>query len=139
MITDLNQADLVAFDNTHQKLYPHQYLDGIKHFNAGDYYQAHEVWEEIWLRSSGQEKLFYQMLIQSAVSLLHHERGNVRGSLSMYSAVMEKLARLPSVFMSLDLADFSQQMKRFFSEAAPTVGDNLTKPKPQIRLLRSAP
>src|SRR5262249_31389734 len=46
-------------------LYPTQYLDGIEHFNAGRYFEAHEIWEEIWLHSYGDTKLFYQMLIQA--------------------------------------------------------------------------
>ncbi|HEY6329060.1 MAG TPA: DUF309 domain-containing protein, partial [Blastocatellia bacterium] len=57
--------------------YPRQYSDGIIHFNSRRYYEAHEVWEEVWLESTGTEKLFYQMLIQSAVGLHHYERGNV--------------------------------------------------------------
>ncbi|HSB10901.1 MAG TPA: DUF309 domain-containing protein [Blastocatellia bacterium] len=117
--------------------YPVEYIEGIDHFNAGRYFDAHEVWEEIWLRSSGDTKVFYQMLIQAAVGLHHHQRGNPRGARAMHANVVEKLGRLPAMFMSLDLADFSQQFRSFLAaliednnEAAPT-----DKPRPQIRLL----
>src|SRR5215475_5591533 len=34
---------------TQSGLYPSPYLQGIEHFNKGRYFDAHEVWEEIWL------------------------------------------------------------------------------------------
>ncbi len=105
-----------AFDSTAIEVYPREYLQGIEDFNAGRYFDAHEVWEEIWLRSSGETKVFYQMLIQAAVGLHHYERGNARGARGMYANVIEKLGRLPSIFMSLDLADFCRQFKVALSE-----------------------
>ncbi len=101
----------LAFDRTAMETYPREYLQGIDDFNAGRYFDAHEIWEEVWLRSSGDTRLFYQMLIQAAVGLHHYERGNARGARGMHANVVEKLGRLPSVFMSLDLADFSRQFK----------------------------
>lgn len=129
--------DEQAFKEAHRKIYPREYLDGIAYFNARQYYEAHEVWEEIWLHSSGDTKLFYQMLIQAAVGLHHYERGNARGGRGMYKAVTEKLTRLPGVYMSLDLGDFYHQYKSFFAalienddEAAPPAD----RPRPLIRL-----
>jgi hypothetical protein len=94
--------------------YPVEYLMGIQHFNSGMYFEAHEIWEEIWLRSSDEARVFYQMLIQAAVALLHHQRGNYRGARGMYQNVVEKLAILPPAFMSLDLVDFKRQFLAFF-------------------------
>ncbi|HEY7545209.1 MAG TPA: DUF309 domain-containing protein, partial [Blastocatellia bacterium] len=71
-------------------------------------------WEEIWTRSEGQTKLFYQALIQAAVALHHLERENYRGARSVYRNVMEKLPALPPVFLSLDVEDFSRQFESFF-------------------------
>jgi len=119
--TQTNSAELPAAQqasrdrNLSGSFYPAQYLEGIEHFNAGRYFEAHEIWEEIWLHSSGDTKLFYQMLIQAAVSLHHHNRGNARGARGMYERVVEKLGRLPSVFMSLDLVGFSRQFKTYLS------------------------
>jgi hypothetical protein len=109
------------------KTRPREYLEGIEYFNAGHYYEAHEAWEDIWLKSSRDEKLFYQMLIQAAVSLYHHHRGNARGSKRLYRAAMEKLARLPSPMNGLDLVDFSHQLEEFFSGQSPS--------RPQMKLL----
>lgn len=121
-------------------LYPLEYIEGIEHFNAARYFDAHEVWEEIWLRSSGQTKVFYQMLIQAAVGLHHYERGNARGARGMHSNVIEKLGRLPSIFMSLDLADFSRQFRDHLAELIENNNEAppVDKPRPHIQLLDKA-
>lgn len=128
-----------AFAAEHERRYAREYLEGIEHFNARRYYDAHEIWEEIWLRSVDDTKLFYQMLVQAAVGLHHYERGNARGGRGLYHRVIAKLERLPTRFMSLDLADFIEQFKAFFAdliehqnEAAPLAD----KPRPRLRLLR---
>jgi hypothetical protein len=129
-----------AFDQEHFAIYPRGYLEGIEHFNAGRYYDAHEVWEEIWLRSQGPEKLFYQMLIQAAVGLHHYQRANSRGVRGMYKAVSERLTRLPSTFNSLDLVDFSCQYASFFKtliESEEELLPNAAKPRPRIALIKA--
>lgn len=129
-----------TFDRGHERIYPREYLKGIDYFNARSYFDAHEVWEEVWLRSTGDTKLFYQMLIQAAVGLHHYERDNYRGARGMYKNVIEKLQRLPSFYMSLDLADFSRRFRDFFAELIeneverPIASD---KPRPTISLLSS--
>ena len=129
------------FDAEHMRAYPPEYLDGIRLFNAQRYFDAHEAWEEIWLRSSGDDKLFYQMLIQSAVGLHHYERGNSRGGRGMHKAVIEKLSRLPAVYKSLDLVEFSRLFKGFFADLTENDNENAPPPdraRPGIRLLKGS-
>ena len=38
--------------------YESLYLDGIRHFNACDYYESHEVWEELWTEYRGESRKF---------------------------------------------------------------------------------
>lgn len=128
-----------AFDAAHARRYAREYLEGIEHFNARRYYDAHEIWEEIWLRSVDDTRLFYQMLVQAAVGLHHYERGNVRGGRGLYHRVIEKLERLPARFMALDLAEFTEQFKAFFAELIESQNDAAPpdeKPRPRIRLMK---
>jgi hypothetical protein len=120
-----------------QLSYPIEYLEGIKHFNKGRYFEAHEVWEEIWLHSTGDTKLFYQTLIQAAVGLHHFMRGNLRGARGMYKNVLEKLDRLPPYFMALDLLDFTRQFTIFFADLIDDRASNqygIDKVRPRIHL-----
>lgn len=56
---------------------------GIEHFNRKEFYDAHEVWEDVWRDSSGPEKKFLQGLIQAAVAFHHHSTGNLVGARSL--------------------------------------------------------
>src|SRR4029078_5456439 len=64
--------------------YDPRYLEGIEHFNKCDFFEAHEVWEELWADTQGQARKFYQGLIQVAVCLHHFGNGNTRGAKKLY-------------------------------------------------------
>ena len=137
---DLLEEGVEAFTREHEEAYPRQFIEGIRYFNQRNYYDAHEVWEEIWLHASGDEKVFYQMLIQSAVGLHHYERGNARGARGMYNAAAEKLRQLPREFMSLDLDRFSRDLTDSLKAACEDDADSITiqqqqAPRPHIKLL----
>ena len=101
------------------------YEEGIALFNDGKFFECHEAWEEIWNRSSGEEKLFYQGIIQAAVAILHAQRGNLTGAASLYAKASAKLDHLPSAHMGIALGELRDALKEFFAivlsgEALPT-------------------
>ena len=75
-----------------------RYRLGIRHFNAREFYDAHEVWEDVWRESHGMEKRFLQGLIQAAVALHHHSTGNVVGACSLMARARRNLAECPGEF-----------------------------------------
>ncbi len=77
--------------------YDSRYLAGIEHFNVCDFFEAHEVWEELWVDIEGPTRKFYQGLIQVAVCLHHFGNGNIRGARKLYHTSCRYLeAYLPS-------------------------------------------
>lgn len=62
-------------------------------FNDGQFWEAHEAWEAVWLESEGETKLALQALIQLAAAHYHFERDNEAGALRLIEAAREKLAR----------------------------------------------
>jgi predicted metal-dependent hydrolase len=51
-------------------------IEGVDHFNAGRFFDAHEVWEEVWRSQTPEPKPLLQGLIQIAVAMVHHrDRG----------------------------------------------------------------
>ena len=68
---------------------------GVALFNEGEYFACHEVWEELWKRSNGDERTALQGMIQAAAALLHAQRGNRRGALSIYAKALSNLNGLP--------------------------------------------
>ena len=58
---------------------PH-YRAGIELFNKCEFFEAHDVWEEVWAEYRGPSRTFYKGLIQVAVALHHFGNGNIRGA-----------------------------------------------------------
>ncbi|MFA7330090.1 MAG: DUF309 domain-containing protein [Candidatus Delongbacteria bacterium] len=67
---------------------------GLRQARRGHSFSAHEIWEELWLELSGDDRLWLQALIQLAVSQLHRESGNNSGALSLREKATVKLGRL---------------------------------------------
>jgi predicted metal-dependent hydrolase len=89
--------------------------EGIRLFNQGNFFQAHEAWEQAWKRAEGEEKTFYQGLIQAAVALCHVQRGNYAGAVSVYLKSWPRLARFPPVWMGIELGRFRSELRRYFA------------------------
>jgi predicted metal-dependent hydrolase len=99
--------------------YDPRYLAGILFFNAGDYFEAHEAWEDLWAESHGDERRFVQGLIQAAVGLFHFGGGNLGGAAKLYRTARDYMRPCGSPFMGLDTEAFWAKMERCF---APLLG-----------------
>src|SRR5690242_18943784 len=64
---------------------------GVELFNRGEFFECHEVLEQVWLNAQQQKTLFLQGLIQIAVSFYHLRRGNTIGAERLLSAGVSKL------------------------------------------------
>jgi predicted metal-dependent hydrolase len=65
---------------------------GMELFNAGRYFDAHEVWEDLWREMHGRDKLLVQALVQSAVALHHASTGNYVGAKSVMERAIRNMA-----------------------------------------------
>ena len=86
------------------------YLEGIQLFNEHEYFEAHEVWEDIWHEAYGLKYEFYQGMIQCAVALEHYLRSNPRGVVSLYDSYRRHFKGVPDVFMGLNVTGFLERM-----------------------------
>jgi predicted metal-dependent hydrolase len=87
------------------------YLDGITLFNDHEFFEAHEVWEDIWHMAFGLKHEFYQGMIQCAVALEHYRRSNPRGVVSLYQSYTRHMKDVPAKFMGLDVRSFLTRMR----------------------------
>jgi hypothetical protein len=110
-----------------------RYREGIRAFNEGDYYAAHDAWEPLWLERFGEEKDFLQGLILCAVALHHYERGNWNGARSRFRLALEKLEKYPAAYGGIDLLNFVRRMRgalhRLLTEDTPPPLDPRRVPK----------
>ena len=63
-------------DGDSQAIFEH----GIEMFNRGEFFECHEVLEQIWTSAQQPERWFLQSLIHFAVGFYHHQRSNPDGA-----------------------------------------------------------
>lgn len=63
----------------------------VERFNRGEYWDSHEVLEALWRAESGPLRPFYQGLIQAAAAMVHYERANRRGMLTLAERARARL------------------------------------------------
>ncbi len=73
--------------------YPDAYVEYLYHFHTTrDYFECHEILEEFWKnRELSYGHPVWVGLIQIAVSMYHHRRGNFGGAIKMLSRAIEIL------------------------------------------------
>ena len=71
--------------------WPEKYVEGIRLFNEEEFFECHDVLEELWAETLGEDKKFLQGLIQASVALFHFGNENLGGARKLYHASLEKL------------------------------------------------
>ncbi len=104
--------------DTAADVYDPLYLKGIAYFNACEFFEAHEVWEDLWKDYSGELRLFYKGLIQAAVALHHFGNGNIRGARKVYRSSRGYLEQYRPACVGLDLEKFLTEFDACFAEVA---------------------
>jgi len=95
------------------------YLRAVNLFNNANFFEAHEVWEDVWRPAVEPEKKFLQGLIQVAVAVHHHSRGNLAGARSLLERGHRNLADYAGDFGGIHLEALRQsleQWRRAFAE-----------------------
>ena len=85
-------------------MHPDGLLRGVELFNAAEFFEAHEVLADVWRAAPEPERKFLQGLIQVAVALHHHSRGNVVGCRSLLARAQRNLSGYPAQHGGLDVA-----------------------------------
>jgi predicted metal-dependent hydrolase len=90
---------------------PKLYVDGVRLFNERDFFECHELLEELWRHADGDDAKFYQGLIQAAVCLYHWGNANFDGAMRLAKSALGKLEGLPRVHMRLELGAFLDEFR----------------------------
>jgi 8-oxo-dGTP diphosphatase len=124
LIEEVSTKDWEAEKNAK---YPHEYLEGIRLFNVGDYFECHEMLEDLWHPSEGQTRLHYQGLIQAAIAVEHFRKGNWPGALGLYEKACDKWAQLPPEYMGVDLKWLKEKLDGFFDQVKKAGAEGMKK------------
>jgi len=92
--------------------YDPRYLEGIRRFNERRFFEAHEVWEGLWLDCDQSDRRFYQGLIQVAICLHHFGNGNTVGARKLYRSGRAYLERYGATYRGLDIHALAAGIER---------------------------
>lgn len=93
-----------------------QYREGIRLFNEEEFFECHDVLEELWAETDGPEKKFIQGLIQAAISLFHFGNENFGGAKKLYITARKLLDVHPAETMNIALGEFLVDYELCFRE-----------------------
>jgi uncharacterized protein len=81
-----------------------EFHEGIRLFNAGEFFEAHERLEQVWLADRSTHRLFLQALIHLAVGFHHARNGNPAGAERQLRKGLKKLAGYLPACAGIDTA-----------------------------------
>jgi len=73
-----------------------QFQHGLDLFNAGEFYDCHEVLEDLWNDLNGDEKRTVQGILQIAVGFYHLRTDNLSGARSLFRKALDKFEKYPT-------------------------------------------
>ncbi len=88
--------------NSSKPDYQTHFLEGVRHFNAHEFWEAHEAWETIWLVAESDVEQFLQGMIQLAAAYHHVKRGTFRGAVRLFDAALRRLSPFPNPWSGID-------------------------------------
>ncbi len=109
-------------------------LEGMRCFECGEFFEAHEHWEVIWLKAEEPEKTFLQGLIQVAASFHHFQRGNTAGTVSLLRSALHRLDRYPENFSGIAVTPLRATLREWIGTLET---DPQSTPPPVPRILQT--
>ena len=89
---------------------------GIDEFNQQLFFECHETLEEIWLEEHGEDRTFYQGIIQIAAGYFKLQQGVPAGALKLWRMGLEKIEPYGPVYLGLDVAFLAAAVKKNLDE-----------------------
>ena len=94
-----------------------RFTEGINKFNDKDFYECHDILEDIWFEIRGDSRRFYQGLIHLAVGFYHIlERKNPGGAFSQLNKGITKLDKYKPEFLGVELENLLKKIQLCISE-----------------------
>jgi len=99
--------------------------EGIRLFNAGEYYEAHEVIEHEWHAELRPIRRLYQGILQIGVGFHHARNNNHRGAVLLLADGVEKTSLFAPTAQGLDLARLVLESQQILDQIIAAGPDDL--------------
>ena len=78
---------------------------GLDEYEKGDYFEAHEAWEDLWSDYNLPDRKFVQGLIQLAVSFVHLGNGNMTGARNLLRKCQNKFTDYKGIKRNINVGE----------------------------------
>ena len=86
------------------------FFDGLRAYVEKNFFEAHELWEELWSEYYLVDRTLIQGLIQLAVSFVHLGNGNLNGAKSLLNKSADKFSSFSGVHRGINIDNLKQQI-----------------------------
>ena len=93
---------------------------GLNEYEKGDYFEAHEAWEDLWSDYNFTDRKFIQGLIQLSVSFVHLSNGNMIGARNLLKKCQQKFSDYKGIHRQININEL-----KFAIEAVSLTYDNI--------------
>lgn len=95
---------------------PEEVRAGIRLFNEGRFFDAHEAWEDHWGKGGPEERAATLGLIKAAVALHHLEARNAAGFSWQATEAVKHLRAQQSVWPELRLDELAEEIESLVAQ-----------------------
>lgn len=92
--------------------YSHEYSQFWQLWREEKFFECHEVLEELWRQTNGRQKWFYGGLINAAVAVYQHRRGNFWGAARQLTRARVKLHSFAPFHDGVSIDEFLESVRR---------------------------
>jgi predicted metal-dependent hydrolase len=90
---------------------------GMDKFNEREFYECHDILEDVWFEIRGQDRKFYQGLIHLAVGFYHIlHKNNPKGALSQLNKGITKLSTFKLAYQGVELENLVRKVEVCINE-----------------------
>ena len=105
-------------------------------FNRGEFYEAHDVLEQLWLADKeGPKGKFYKGLIQLAGAFVHLQKGRLRPAGALFKLARTNFESYGNSYHGLEMGRVGELIERYLGKLeGSNYGENPLRPEEMPRL-----
>ncbi len=108
---------------------PAEFWQAIDQFNQQEFYDCHDILENLWMEAAEPQRTFYQGILQIAVALYHLGNQNHRGAVILLGEGSRRLWHYRPTYFDLDIAQLVEDSGTLLA-CLQEAGLSQTNPEP---------
>ncbi len=100
-----------------------QFIEGLRLFNQGYYWEAHEVWEEVWRNEDDEAKTFAQAFVQVAAANNFVKSSKLTSAKYLFEKALQKFYEFQNVKCGIEVHALTHDIESALAGVQTANGD----------------